>query len=329
MLEEASHWILKKYNFISSVIKAELERSDCNFIKVLDVGSGTGEMVALPLSRGFKRSIQLSAFDTDGASLCYLRTQSNKENLDNIIIVDDCAMCEGCKYQVIIISEVIEHVSEPLNFLRQFAKLLDHRGKMIVTLPNGYGYKEFDSMIEGAIELLKVKPFLKRLKWAILRSKTPRSVPRDTLAVSPHVNFFSYSQVKALFAKAGLRIDRYEGREFVGGSFISRFSIDKSKALLNLNNLLGSRLPPSLVSGWMFVLSPNVHSTAVDNTDGLRIGTVQNWYVKLKRFINMRRYGLPVPFEQPSRSWELFKTSDKRAEGRSDSFRKLVPCMSE
>lgn len=103
------------------------------------------------------------------------------------------------------------------------------------------------------LETIKVIPFFRTLKRFIMKRKNS-NFPKDTLAVSPHVNFFHFKEIKKIINNVGLKIDIYQGRTFICGFPLIDKIINKFNFLLKLNNYLGSKLPHYLVSDWMFVL---------------------------------------------------------------------------
>ncbi len=162
--------------------------------------------------------------------------------------------------------------------------MLHPGGLLLLTLPNGYGWFEMDSTVYRLFELLGITQIMRRVKKSGMRRHgKPKA---DTLALSLHLNFFSYSQIRQTLAGFGFQIQNAEGRSFVCGDITTRLLAPfAGPALYQLNNWLGSRLPKQLVSGWMFA------ATTGNPPDTVRInqlaGQRPNWYARLKRKLNM------------------------------------------
>jgi 2-polyprenyl-3-methyl-5-hydroxy-6-metoxy-1,4-benzoquinol methylase len=286
-MKENSFGIRKRLGFIETQIERTFRTKGTARVDILDIGCGTGEYLTIPLAEHFKEKARIFAHDTDPASLSYLLDVVDKRKLDNISILQEPSSLALRKYDLIILSEVIEHLSQPLPYLRHIVSLLDQTGRIIITLPNGYGYFEIENMIEGMLFILGIIPFLKRMKRSFVKTSRPSGI-LDTLALSPHVGFYTYEQTRDLFRDAGLCVEDYEGRVFACGFFISRI-IERSPSLMKFNSLLGSHLPPYLVSGWMFTLRPD-NSTKRTLTHASALH--DNWYTSIKVIINKKRQSI-------------------------------------
>src|SRR5436853_167219 len=91
-------------------------------------------------------------------------------------------------------------------------------GAIALTLPNGYGPFEAMALTECVLHLSGLQSILRWLKYRILgKSVSPRAADLDTLAVSPHVNFFGFDEITNLFEAAGFNIVRSANRTALCG----------------------------------------------------------------------------------------------------------------
>ncbi len=51
------------------------------------------------------------------------------------------------KYDIVLMSDVIEHVNDPVAFLSFYSKFLNESGRMVITTPNAHGIRNFTSII--------------------------------------------------------------------------------------------------------------------------------------------------------------------------------------
>jgi ubiquinone biosynthesis O-methyltransferase len=124
---------LKRLDFI----KLNINKFEKNKLSVLDVGCGNGIISRFIASLGHKvLGIDISKATIEKAK--YLNTLSNLD-FQNISAEE---LLVSQKYDVIICSEVIEHLYKPTVVLETLKKLLHKDGILIVTVPNGFGPRE-------------------------------------------------------------------------------------------------------------------------------------------------------------------------------------------
>jgi SAM-dependent methyltransferase len=281
LMQETSYGIVKRFQFVESTVR-EVVRCQGR-VKIADVGCGTGLLLTLPLAQSLDKQALIYAHDSDRASLSYLCEKTRELRLGNVIPVEDIACLKDLSLDVVIASEVIEHVDEPYKFLKLLCSMLNPTGKLILTLPNGYGWFEIDTMLYNTLQMVGVLSLLRRLKKLLVR-RPPQGRTGDTLAFSPHINFFTLNQIRLLLADAGMRLEKIDGRTFACGSLVDRFVGCRSR-MLALNDYLGSSLPLVLVSGWMIVATPDSVRPGVEKHRPL--SPFQRLYVGYKRFINL------------------------------------------
>src|SRR5690606_29747652 len=104
-----------------------------------------------------------------------------------------------------------------------------------------------------------------------------------TLAISPHVNFFSYREVRALFESVGLTVVRYRASSFLCG-----YGLDllfRSPKAIRWNAEIADRLPTWCVSDWMFELRPS-------GEERRSVAWRRTRWASFRRRLNLIRWGL-------------------------------------
>jgi len=248
--------------------------------RVLDVGCGTGRMLTWPLAQAHPEA-RFLGIDADARSIDYARAACVAPNLEFERLAE---LPADRRFELIIASEVIEHVEAPAAFLRDLRKWLAPGGRVVLTVPNGYGPSELASLAETLLALTGVLGLARAVKRAFRPKREAAPVPRDTLAVSPHINFFSWGELQRTLAAAGLAPRRYRARTLFCG-FGFDFAI-RSERAARWNARVADRVPKRCVSGWMFVLEPNGPAAAEGE---YRRGLVS----RLRRRLNEKRWGLP------------------------------------
>jgi SAM-dependent methyltransferase len=217
---------------------------------VLDIGCGTGTQLTWPLANAFP-GIHFVGIDPDKASILYAQSLPTLPNLrfGGLDLLSNFNQAD-----IIIASEVIEHVQQPDIFLADLRGRLTEDGKLVITVPNGHGPYEMAAAVECLLRILRIYRVMRKFKrWLFQQPAPERAVMQDSLATSPHLSFFSFSGLLQLFQSMGLRIVLYRPRSFICG-----FGFDKILARFSLcewNTGIADRLPPWSNSAWMFVLT--------------------------------------------------------------------------
>lgn len=160
--------------------------------RILDVGCGTGELVKAAAERsrtpalGVDFSVERLAAAGTAANVTF-----QAADLSGRLPLDDAA------FDVVFLTEVVEHLKDPVSSLKEVRRVLRPGGCLIATVPNGTGYA----------------PFL-HLAWAIpgrwLRSKLlPYEFPGNT--GQPIDTCFEFDDIPPLFEAAGFAIERMNG----------------------------------------------------------------------------------------------------------------------
>ena len=266
-LAEDPYGMSKRLEFCSRIIVSFRPRF------VIDVGCGTGEHLTRPLANRFPEARFLGV-DSDLESIRYARAGAIPSNLSFGAYKE---LSQVRNASLIIVSEVIEHVESPEQFLADISSSLLLDGRIVLTTPNGYGPFEVASLVQTLLTLSGIFALLRKAKRSLFGGAPPRSP--DTLAVSPHVNFFTYGQILNVFATAGFEVERYQARTLLCG-----FGLDvlvRGLALEHWNARVADRLPPQFVSDWMFLLKRSVPR----KVDLYRRGIVTRW----RRSLNERQ----------------------------------------
>jgi SAM-dependent methyltransferase len=275
LLLENSTGFAKRLQFIKEVIEHSKPKL------VLDFGCGTGNNVTVPLADYFP-DVKFTGVDSDVTSIEFARNNNTRSNLTFAYPKDIETYHE---FDLIIASEVIEHVEEPEELLLFLEEKLVDGGQIILTLPNGYGPSEFMSLVASLLHLSGIYVILRQLKRTLSGSSTSlNSKSADTLAISPHINFFSYNEIKSLIGKAGFKLLEYRPRTWLCGFGFNQ--ILHGQFILSLNAKLADYLPPYFISGWMFLLKKEECRQLV------RYQYKRNYYARLRKYLNEKRWGL-------------------------------------
>lgn len=270
-LPEDTYGSAKRFEFVAAIVRERRPRD------VLDIGCGTGVQLTLPLAKEFP-GIEITGVDADERSLAWARENASAANLRYATHGEIAA---ERRFDLVIASEVLEHVDEPARFLAGLVARIAPGGRLVVTVPNGFGTFEWMALTEVVLHQSGLQSLIRRLLRRG-RHAPADAAPSVTLANSPHINFFGFRELGRLFAATGLAVRRYRARTLLCGyivdSFISR------PGLIAWNAAAADRLPAWCASDWMFELEAVRPPGIVDWRRGA--------WSQLRKRLNEQRWGL-------------------------------------
>jgi ubiquinone biosynthesis O-methyltransferase len=231
----------KRLRFVQHVFAESFSQRPPDSLRVLDVGCGNGSELALPLARlGF----QVTGIDIHAPSIEHARQLGvDVSNLNYV-----CGRVEELKsphYDMVILSEVLEHLTEPRFLLLAAIEHLNKNGIIIVTVPNGYGEFEIDSWLFRVFRLQRIVDVVARNSKQVIAATDNHE--------SGHVQFFTRRQLRRLFAECSLSVAREGVASFLAGPFVGH-TLARSARFVEWNARVTDKVPRVLASGWYFAL---------------------------------------------------------------------------
>lgn len=212
---------------------------------LLEVGCGTGYMISLPLA---KMGYYITGIDTDNESIIYGQRMLNEAGLNpKILIAIDFAKIDIVP-DVIIASEVLEHIPEENldSLLSAIYIKLKPGGKFLVTVPNGYGWFELESFLCNRLYLgrlleSRIADMTKKIKKYLFGESIDDLHP-STLSSSPHVQRFTLQSIQRKLIEHRFEILEAQGSVLFCGQF-SNYLFTGIKPIMKLNAWLGKQFP--------------------------------------------------------------------------------------
>jgi SAM-dependent methyltransferase len=264
----------KRFRYVDRLVR------DRGVRRVLDLGCGSGDLLTAPLAAAHPH-VSVVGVDADAASLSHALA---RHRLPNLQFLTHAELTDQ-RFDLVIASEVIEHVETPADFLRDLQRRIDAGGVLLITLPNGYGPSELAATLEALLQVGGLYKLVRWL-WRALGLRRPSEFQEsqliNSLAVSPHINFFGHRAIRDCLAQAGFTVVDYRPRTFVCG-----FGFDHLVTLFGLtgwNARISDRLPPRLVSDWMLLSEPAPERAAAPYRRGV--------WARFRRRLNRWRWGV-------------------------------------
>lgn len=269
-LREDPYGTVKRIRVFREWIEEERARWGGRRLSILDFGCGTGLAVTVPLALGGDLA---HGVDLHQPSIALARERNRLPNLTFGCESATELRERGCRYDVVVCSEVLEHLEDPTVCLRELRELLVPQGLLLVTVPNGLGGYEMLQKLDRALQRLGIARLLDDALWAIRairwrllgRGLPPRpgeECPPDEAVYlnvdSRHVQFFRLRALERLFREAGFKVEARRARVLLCGPYADFWMshLSFSGWTYALNGWLADRLPMSWAADWMFRLKP-------------------------------------------------------------------------
>jgi SAM-dependent methyltransferase len=215
--------------------------------RVLDVGCGNGA-ISFPLAA---LGCEVVGADTDQASVDSCLRRNTYERATFVLTTETLREVKG-SFDLIVCSEVLEHLHEPRPLVAAMAEKLAPSGCLFVTIPNGYGLREIGGRCERFLrERWGLDNALRALRARLERMGMPSARAKYEMHTSNpeqgHVQKFTRSQMTRLLECEHLRIVDWRNSFVILSVFYCRSGLS---AVERFDNWLADRLPASCASGW-------------------------------------------------------------------------------
>ncbi len=167
---------------------SELFPTDVKDQKILDIGCSDGS---------FGSNLTKQGANVYGVDISPLAAKLAKKKLEDTFVVDvnNQKLPFSAKYfDLIIASEVIEHLFDPKFFLSEVNRVLKDNGSFIITTPNFLYWGN------------RIKFFLGKFKYE-----------KSGVFDESHIHFYTYTSLKAELKESGLKIIR-ENHVYAGSN---------------------------------------------------------------------------------------------------------------
>lgn len=232
----------KKLTFIYTAIAryANANHVQIESLQVLEIGCGFGG-ITLPLA---SLGCHVRAVDVNPESVRELKNRIRQAELGNLIVSQDDGSIfdDGRAYDVVVVSEVLEHVKHPSEFAANATRRMRSGNHLILTVPNGLGPWELAN---------RASPRTYLARWNWLRRRLGKS-PFVKGDAKHHQQFFTQNVLRELFSELSLRVVDSANSDSILTVLGPLYR--NSDLLGEIDCILANLLPTWLASGWYFDL---------------------------------------------------------------------------
>ena len=225
--------------------RKEIERrsKEKKKIEILDYGCGNANDCGKYL---FNHKSKYFGFDIHKPSINFAKKEFNIKN------VSFSSSLKNRKFDIIIISEVLEHLSDPTRILLDLKKKLKKDGFILGSIPNGYGLTEIEKYI---IHKFYIYRFAKWIHSFFGRKK------RKTTKIpfnyeSGHIQFFTLRSFKKVLKKSNLTLENIINGTVMGAD-LSGSTFLKFNLMKKINTRTADFIPSFISATWIFKLRNN------------------------------------------------------------------------
>jgi len=190
----------KKLEYFRAVVRvyAQSRRLPLADLRLLDLGCGNGQEVTAPLGA---LGSHVLGVDLHRESLDYAQSRVRLPNVRFRLGDERCLTEYPGAFDMVVLSDVLEHVHRPDRLLNAVRGSLRPEGRLVLSVPNGYGPFEMESaVLRVPVVGRVVHALLARIQRALGRL---RQAPPRRLAVrapynheSGHVQFFTVRSLR-------------------------------------------------------------------------------------------------------------------------------------
>jgi 2-polyprenyl-3-methyl-5-hydroxy-6-metoxy-1,4-benzoquinol methylase len=220
--------------------------------RAVELGCGTGYMLTYPLRTW---GYDVVGVDLDAPSVEYGQRVLEQSGIDpQALQARDLRDLPG-PIHTVIASEILEHLddAELEAMLDLVHDRLDPDGRLLVTVPNGYGWFELEAALwfRTGFDRLAARFPLNRL-IALYRSRAvggyEDAAHPSTIADSPHKQRFTLRRIRALLERKGFTVEDVTGSVLFAGPFSNKL-FTGMRRVMAWNARMGDRAP-ALASGF-------------------------------------------------------------------------------
>ena len=242
----------KRVDFIARVLKDQLTPQ----ARILDVGCGNGV-----ISRHLGRlGYNVLGIDVSEKTIEQAKSLTTLPNVRFEKLSAEELVASGEKYDAVICSEVLEHLSNPGSLLDVLYQSLAENGKLIVTVPNGHGPRE-TFVTKPVLKMRSQNNWMWRLivklKKSMGYSGTTVQSAADNL---DHIQFFSRKDLEQLSRAHGFKITGFGKANFVEDVFPFSFFAKRLVFLQKIDCKIADVLPYQFTGGFFSVWEKNGRS---------------------------------------------------------------------
>lgn len=248
----------KKVRLFREAIERLRAASKKSSLRILDIGCGSGYAVTRFLG---KTSDHVMGIDMYPPNIAYAEKHFGHSSLHFSCMNAQALCANGEVFDVVVMSDVLEHLDDPVSIMQIAVEMLAPDGRLLVTVPNGRGPFEIESALSRVpilgLGLLRLTDLIvaalnktvMKGAWNKVAAVAPKDLPYNI--ESGHVQLFSKDNMVNLFKGVGMQIASARNVSFLSGPF-TNYLFAPSERFCAWNSRVADKLPSWFASAWFF-----------------------------------------------------------------------------
>jgi len=232
--------------FIGEVESYSSSKSNKGAVEILEIGCGNGTVVSLPLA---ELGYTVTGVDMHEPSIALAKFKNIFENAQ-FLCQDLSEFTANQKYDVVILSDILEHVENPVELMAIAGQLVKQGGLILISIPNGFGPSELERKF---LEFFRIDKLLAGLRFLLSGTLGRKSDAYNT--DSGHIQFFRMKDIENLIETAGFFLKKKRKGALFGGGVTYPIAV-LCPWIIEPSLRWAQKLPFSLVSTWYFSCEP-------------------------------------------------------------------------
>jgi len=220
LLESKSYWLspsevygnFKTQILIKKLFLEEVKKKKGK-LKVLDVGSGYGTDIFMLNMEVDKSMFEFHGIDISPTAVKLANKLAKMRGDYNCkFFVEDAENLKlKNKYDIIICSETLEHLRNPVKALKNMKNLLKDGGSIIITTPNR------ENLLKKITPKFIIKDIDKKVAWHFDRHGKLAIKYDPEKPLDGHISVMNFKELKSAIKSAGLKIEKIKRGTIVYG----------------------------------------------------------------------------------------------------------------
>jgi 2-polyprenyl-3-methyl-5-hydroxy-6-metoxy-1,4-benzoquinol methylase len=251
---------LSRLKLIIEQVMTYAQKKQVEMLKILDIGCGRGDVSFPLLSLGHL----VTGIDIAPESVLACRNKNQFAGA-HFLVADAQSFDLGGRFDMVICSEVLEHVLHPDLVVANFGKHLKEGGAVIVTIPNGYCLHE---ILVNRLGVTTIAALIRRSKL-LAKLVNCVGIATDTdYFMNPyqrHLQFFTLRRLQRLLSLYGFRtvsihdqVLEIPMRSLQGPLRPLQIIL---RLLTHIKLKIAKFLPHCLAEGWLLVINRGTNSS--------------------------------------------------------------------